>query len=241
MLAADALGSEPFLGIFDLTSTPDNPVHCFLSLPLPGSAAEVEELSISYDSSRPSWKCPFSSNCEDHLFTITYKTYAWSSDTLSTYLLLLPWSTLRRLVTREKLSRHGPSIPWSEWGPSNTRFIALNHGISNVWVCHTYGTKCAMASGPIQGHYYSSVKLYDFNQLSAKHDIQSASNLTNVLVDSTTLDSSDKTFVTPISTDLACRYVEVDLPGSVDGKYEAILMSEDSLIAVSVSTRFINE
>ena len=239
MLAAIASGYEPFLGIFDLTSTPDSPTHCLLSLPSPGLAVEVAELLISYDDSRPSFECPFSLNSEDHLFTITYQIYAQSSDTLSTYLLCLPWSTLHRLVTRERFNCDGPSIPWSEWGPSNTRFIILNHEISDGWVCHTYGTKCAMASGPIQG-YYSSVKLYDFNQMSAKRDIQSGGNLTTVLVDPTILDASDDTFATPVSTDLACRYVEVDLPRSEDGKYGAIMISEDCLIAVSVSTHSID-
>lgn len=234
MFAAVGVDSEPFLAIFDLTSALDSPAHCFLNLPMPGASTQVGEILISSDASHPSLKRPFSLNPEDHLFTITFQTYVWDSDTFSTYLLCLPWSNLRHLVTRDGLSSDGPRIIWDDWGPSNTRFLALSHEIPDVWVCHTYGTKCAVASGP-KGRHFSSVRLFDFNQMSTKRDIQSDRNLSNVLVDPTIVDSSVLTFDTRVSTDIPCRYVEVDLPRSADGKYEAVMMSEDSLIAVSVS------
>jgi len=56
-----------------------------------------------------------------------------------------------------------PSVPWSEWGPENTRWV--NAEPSQRWICYVHGHRLAVLEAkPNQGDGRSSATLYDSDE-----------------------------------------------------------------------------
>ena len=111
-------------------------------------------------------------------------------------------------------------------GPHGTCFVFLNHKLLSVWICHTYGLKFVLACKPSLADQSQSICLYDFNKLTARWD--SSLPATNVI------QCLDHMFDKLVYTHLPCQCSWNDLLMCNGNGYEAVMMSEDSLIAAVV-------
>jgi hypothetical protein len=235
MMATISSQTDACLEVYDLNAAPGRPnfLRTFC-LPMGGRDSIIIDLSISSDAS--SWPrgppAPFSVSLQDKLFTVTYETLAESGENSLKALLFLPMSTILGHLDKSWDDDMEPEIDWKEWGPSGARFIFLDHGLSGVWICHTYGMKFVLAKPSPEGQI-RSVRLYDFNKLSARRNCLSSGNSTRALMSPSVIQASDELFAEAVHTHLPCRSSWKDLVCE-DDKYEAVMMSEDSLIAVAV-------
>jgi hypothetical protein len=228
--------ADACLEVYDMKSLPSRqrPL-CTFFLPEGGENSLVIDLSISSDTStRPHPTAPFSVSSQDKLFTVTYETMAQDGENTLKALLFLPMSTILSHLDTPYVADTEQEIPWEQWGPYGAHFISLDYELSDVWVCHTYGMKFALACRPTPQGQFRSVRLYDFNHLPTKRDYLSSGRSTGLLINSNTIEASDEMFAESVHTHLPCRCIQKDLPIYEDGKYEAVMMSEDSLIAVAV-------
>jgi len=240
MMATIFNQTEACLEVYDLNPAPGRPnfLRAFC-LPKGGRDSAVIDLSISSDAS--SWPrgplAPFSVSLEDKLFTVTYETLAETSENSLKALLCIPMSTILDHLDKPWVDDMEQEIDWKEWGPSGAHFISLDRGLSDVWICHTYGMKFVLAKPSPEGHI-GSIRLYNFNKLSAKRDCLSPGNTTRALTSPSVILASAEMFAEPVHTHLPCRCSWRDLVCE-DTKYEAVMMSEDSLIAVASDRRML--
>jgi hypothetical protein len=230
--------TDACLEIYDLKPAPGRPANFICAFLLPEGSLDswVVDMSISSDvsSCHPHGSTPpFSVSSHNKLFTIAYEAVSGTGNTLKA-LLFLPMSTILDHLAKSRTNNAVKNIPWEEWGPHGTRFITLDHELSDVWICHTYGMKFMMACNPTSAGQFRSVCLYDFNNLSIRRDCLSPGNSTTVLTSPSVIEASDGIFAESVHTHLPCRCHLKDLPICDDGKYEAVMMSEDCLLAVAV-------
>ena len=228
--------ADACLEVYDVKPAPSRqrPL-CTFFLPEGGQNSLVIDLSISSDtSSRPHPTAPFSISFQDKLFTVTYETMAQDGENTLKALLFLPMSTILSHLDTPYVAGWEQEIPWEQWGPHGAHFISLDYELSDVWVCHTYGMKFVLACSPTPEGQFRSVRLYDFNHLPARRDCLSSGKSTGLLINSNIIEASDEMFAGSVHTHLPCRCIQKDLPVCEDGRYEAVMMSEDSLIAVAV-------
>jgi hypothetical protein len=230
--------TDACLEIYDLKPALGRPANFICAFLLPKGSLDswVVDMSISSDvsSCHPHGSTPpFSVSSHNKLFTIAYEAVSGTGNTLKA-LLFLPMSTILDHLAKSRTNNAVKNIPWEEWGPHGTRFITLDHELSDVWICHTYGMKFMMACNPTSAGQFRSVCLYDFNNLSIRRDCLSPGNSTTVLTSPSVIEASDGIFAESVHTHLPCRCHLKDLPICDDGKYEAVMMSEDCLLAVAV-------
>jgi hypothetical protein len=236
MVAMIATETDARLGVYNLKPAPyQQSFICVFHFPEGAQDSIIIDLSISSDTSpwllrRPA--VPFSVSFQDKLFTVTYETLAASGETTLKALLFLPMSTILGHLNKRWADAADREIPWHEWGPHGTRFVFLDHELSSVWICHTYGMKFVLACKPSPADQSQSICLYDFNKLTAGRD--SLLPATKALMTSSVIRRSDHMFDELVYTHLPCRCSWNDLPMCDGDKYEAVMMSEDSLIAVAV-------
>jgi hypothetical protein len=89
----------------------------------------------------------------------------------SSFTLVVHRGALRRkynsVVATQKpgspVEPQGPSVPWPEWGPENTRWV--NAEPSQRWICYVHGHKLAVLEAkPNQGDGRSSATPYDSDE-----------------------------------------------------------------------------
>jgi len=222
--------SSPALELYEMKSNLDGAdIFCVFNFPETRGHFFPIDLYISSDPapSRSNLnEFPFSICQEDQLFTITYISLREQGDTTKV-LLFLPLSTIVKHILKVRAGETGKRIPWRDWGPNGARLIVPEDEMSDVWITHTFGMKFALPCQISHNGVFQSVRLYDFHSL-AKRDppIETCSSMMLTL---------ELMFAEPVYTHLPCWCSDKPLPK--DGECEALLLTEDALIAVSLDER----
>lgn len=193
---------------------------------------------------------PFYTKHEDRTIGLTYLV----DHRYIMFLVLTLSSILHHLPPLQLSSSPPPSpIPWALWGPHGTRIIDPTDWPSSTWVRRVYGQKF------IVGHHYTpsdseegeTVEMYDFNSEAVRYHQrlrrQEGQKAWEGVADGEAhispalkFDPQAEYFLHPISGDLPCLVRKFKLPARKDivGHYDGIMITEDAVVAVSVSVYF---
>lgn len=241
-----SVGAVPLhasLSIYDLSLAPDDAGICTFLLPQvrDQSSLLTTEINISGDQSclwtpSSSLKVPFFTSHKNKVLGITYTSEGESHPV--SFVLFVSVSTILKHI---HAIRTGESdcdiIPWDEWGVCGARFHDPGYTPSPTWV------RCAYGQEYVLGDSYLSrgcerVRMYDFNSLSLKRALSSTdgSERNGIITDTTRIEAG--VFAFPVLSSLPCQVRTVLLPSRGNGDflsvYNAIMLTEDALVAVSV-------
>jgi len=117
---------------------------------------------------------------------------------------------------------------WNEWGPRGTRMMPAPSGHSTVWVCYVFGTK--FVSPKRRMGALKAIHIYDFNQLALG---RAADGGSAEVVDYETA-IKGRVFQDEVTTWLPFREWTYHPPATeAAGNFDAVMLSEDSLLTVS--------
>lgn len=242
-LAATPLHAN--LSIYDLNMAPGDMGICTFLLPQIRDQSSMwnTEVNISGDQSclwapPPSLKVPFFTSHKNKVLGITYTTE--EDPYRVSFVFIVPISTILMHVHAIRTGEsHRDIIPWEEWGEYGARFLNPGYNPSPTWVRCAYGQEYILSDTyPSMG--FEVVRLYDFNPLSLKRALLSTGDsggATEILTNTTMIET--ETFAFPVITSLPCQIRTVQLPlhrsSDPASFYGAVMLTEDALIAVSVS------
>lgn len=236
MMAAVVDEDLPCLQIFSLKPAegPWDP-FCILNLPMSGYKVILLDLTISSDPSSGSPTGAFSTSPYDTLYTVTYD--AWSGERPRKSVFFIPLSTvLRHALPRFQLAppqELDADVEWEEWGPLGTRCVIVNRALSDVWTCHTSGMKCVVARISSRKGSAPSLRLCDFSNALGGQE-SAFGDPASVVPNS--IPASPRMFDMHVKTHLPFRCYDKDLAMFEEGEFKATMMSEDSLILVTVGS-----
>jgi hypothetical protein len=170
--------------------------------------------------SHPSHTVPFSPSQNDRLYVIRCDR---DPDPFSTTVLFVPLSTFMAVIDALNVGEAPHTLPWNEWREKGTCMLnLLHHWKSFAWIDSVHAMKLALVWG-------QQIKIFDFNQCSFKYDHlkEESEYLT---------DSSVFRELIPSSLDYRIRVAQ--MPLECDPRpsfYPSVLLTEDSLIMISVS------
>lgn len=185
----------------------------------------------------PSLKVPFHVSRQDRLFVVTL----WVTEVHHFAILtLIPSSTFLTHIQSLSPGETKRDFEWSEWGPEGSRLIAAPSTHTSVWVCYVYGMTFAMA---LRSGSQQVIVTLDFNRLDIRRSryglggegVQPTPDAR--LVTEPTAISTRRLFKEEVSTGLPYWLRKTRPFGGEgaegEGHFEAVMLSEDSLIMVS--------
>jgi hypothetical protein len=244
-----SLGATPLhasLSIYDLNLTPTDAGICTFLLPQvrDQSSMLTTTISIGGDQSclwvpHSSLKVPFFTSHKNKLFAITYSSNGEACRLF--YVFFVPISTILKHVHAIRAGEADCNIiPWDEWGVRGARFLHPEYNPSSSWVRCAYGQEYVMGDQYLPPRGYKTVRLYDFNSLSLKRALSSVGHTDDrkeIIADTTGVEV--ETFEFPIFSSLPYQVRTVQLPArrgdGMQTLYTAMMLTEDALVAVSVS------
>ncbi|RPD61706.1 hypothetical protein L226DRAFT_485162 [Lentinus tigrinus ALCF2SS1-7] len=186
----------------------------------------------------PSLKVPFHISRTDRLFVITM----WLTEGHAhvALLSLIPASTFLSAMASLAPGETRREFEWSEWGPRGSRFLVAPSRHTTVWVCYVYGMTFVMV---LRSGSQQVIMTLDFNQLDIRRtlcedDPETETPTENArLVTETTEFRRAGVFLDPVQTSLPYWLRKTRPLGGEgaegEGHFEAVMLSEDSLIMVS--------
>lgn len=125
-------------------------------------------------------------------------------------------------------------VAWEEWGPNGARCVFVGRAVSRAWTCHTSGMKCVVPHISRLRGAAPSLRVYDFTS-SLNRQEPGDNDVSCVVPD---LNPRTRIFQVDVETHLPFRCFEKSLAMfNEKGKLEGIIMSEDSIILVTVGPR----
>ncbi|RDX52578.1 hypothetical protein OH76DRAFT_168578 [Lentinus brumalis] len=234
--------------VLDLDAAPDAPAKlseldylCAFHYPMLSNNFTTLAMSLRSDPGphwrpSPSLKVPFHISRTDRLFVNTI----WLTDGHAhiALLSLIPASTFLSALSSLAPGETRRDFEWSEWGPRGSRFVVAPSRHTPVWVCYVYGMTFAMV---LRAGSQQVIMTLDFNQLDIQRTLCSegeAQTTENArLVTETTEFRRAGVFREPVHTSLPYWLRKTRPLGGEgsegEGHFEAVMISEDSLIMVS--------
>lgn len=220
----------------------DSPYVCSFICPSVGPWTAAMQVSLRSDpapgySPNPALSVPFSAGRFNRMYILTI--LLTDGQHIRTFLIFIPLSTLISHIKMLSFGDQRCSIPWEDWGPEGTR-IMPSMGESNIWVCYVYGMRF-VAPQDVAGTGSSMIRVYDFNPVPFKRPTlegrQSHGN-TLYMTETTSIDTQGA-FEDILATSLPYRMTRISLQRDTsdmgEGRFDAVMCSEDNLIIVGVS------
>jgi hypothetical protein len=164
----------------------------------------------------------------ERLFVATLD--GWGQGRRSVPAILFLTSGLMKFVRAHDGS--GSLIEWENWGPSNTRILDLPFGLSDTWVCYTFGKKFVYPRPDSSGRSTREPDLfldvYDFNQLAIRKESKTSGESPEEQNPPST-----PLFQSPVQGLLPYRRTSIPIT-RFRWDLESWMLSQDSIILVSV-------
>ncbi|CCM05194.1 uncharacterized protein FIBRA_07403 [Fibroporia radiculosa] len=164
---------------------------------------------------------PFYTARTDRLLVLTF--WVAEADQIRTILLFTLASTILSHVNAvQDMARQ--RFSWEQWGPEGSCMMSNLFGHSSVWVCYVFGTRFVARGGPRE------IKVYDFNVLPyerrmAQSDVKGRGDGKRKAC----VFREGETFEGEVATALPYHMRSL----SVEEDFEAVMVSEDSLITLT--------
>lgn len=218
---------------------------CSFHFPILAQWAIPLAVSIRSDPA-PSWtphrdlQVPFYTSRDERLFVVTF----WAADggNVRTILLFTLTSSLFAHIETLQPGEKKRRFAWGDWGPMGSRMMMAPTGHSDTWVCYVHGTKFV---SPRRWGMQKGIQVYDFNVLPYKRRLAELNTDSDAEVekyswisDPSALGDLVLIFQEPVSTGLPYRVQVMYPPADDNGNdYEAVMLSEDTLITLASQNR----
>ena len=177
----------------------------------------------------------------DRLFVITISIIR--EHFFSSLISLVPSATLLSKIASLSEGETRREFAWEDWGPEGSRLISAPPTHTGVWVCYVYGMTLALVR---RIRLRQTIIFYDFNPLTIRRALLQSNDTNNTearehanegLVTAVTDFSRTEIFKDPVRTALPYWSRQTEFfggdGGEGEGHFDAVMVSEDSLIMVS--------